>query len=164
MDIDKKWLIEFLIYMVGGSIFYYFSSLIPIRVIIARSKKMEEAEKSDKPSLANFIFSDFFKNTTVTYNKYDSSGSFQGSETHELPGILDLAGLPIYILVYIIILFIKASFVPYWAIFSFFRNYVFVWLFPKKIREHKILVTIFDDYTNQLGNYVFHSELFFSSC
>ena len=131
-SIETKWLVEFLIYMVGGSIFYYFASLVPIRVVLARAKKMEESDDPEKPTLRSLIFSDFFKVSKVTYNIYSSSGSFKGTETKNVGGFVNVFAFPFYLLIYLAILLLKASLVLYWAIFSFIRNYVYLWMFPKK--------------------------------
>ncbi len=130
--IETKWLIEFLIYMVGGSIFYYFASLVPIRVALARAKKIEESDDPEKPSLRSLIFSDFFKSSKVRYNIYDGNGSFKGTETRSVGGFVNIFAFPFYLLIYLMILLVKASLVFYWAIFSFMRNYIYLWMFPKK--------------------------------
>lgn len=125
--------IQIFIYLIGGSAFYYFASRIPIKLAIMRAEKSQD---SDGPNLFNTIFQDSFKGGTVKYDVYNSAGSYQNSEEYYVPGIaVGLVGIPIKFLVYFIILFIKASFVPYWGLFNFFRNYIFFWLFSKKYRE-----------------------------
>jgi len=130
--IETKWLVEFLIYMVGGSVLYYFASRVPIKVVLARAKRRKESEDGDKPSLSSLFFTDFFKNTEISYGVYDGYGNHLRNETEVVYGYLKIFSLPFYMLLYLFILIVKASLVFYWAIFSFIRNYIYLWVFPKK--------------------------------
>ena len=124
--------IQIFIYLIGGSAFYYFASRVPIKIAIIRAQKSQE---SDGESLFGAVFKDTFKGGMVKYDYYNSAGSFQGSKEYYVPGAAAaLVGAPIRLLLYAIILFVKASFVPYWGLFNFFRNYIFLWIFPKRYK------------------------------
>ena len=123
---------QIFIYLIGGSAFYYFASRIPIKLAIMRAEKRQD---SDAPGLFDTIFQDSFKGGSVKYDVYNSAGSYQSSEEYYVPGVaVGVVGIPIKLLIYVMILFFKASFVPYWGLFNFFRNYIFFWLFSKKYR------------------------------
>ncbi len=124
----KIW--EIIILTAGGAILYYFASRVPIKVLVARAKKQAN---EDEPNFFAMLIRDSFKGGTVKYDVYDSSHSFLRSEEHYVPGIASgLAAAPVLAAVTIIFYFIKAALVMYWAIFNFFRNYVLLWIFPKR--------------------------------
>jgi hypothetical protein len=125
--------LQILIYLVGGEILYYFASRVPPHVAIYRAKKLDE---SDDVGLLDTIFKDTFKGATLHYDVRDSAGNTLGHESHYVPGIAGIVSVPFKLLVYAMILIVKASLVPYWAIINFFRNYVFVWLFSKKYEQN----------------------------
>lgn len=121
-------ILEIIIWTIGGAILYYFASRVPIRVLIARAKK-----RGDNESGIGSFFEDSFKGGTVKYDIYDQSGSFQRSEEYYVPGIfVGLVEVPLKLLLVILFIFVKAALVPYWALFNFIRNYLLLWLFPKK--------------------------------
>ena len=126
----NKDLLTIIIWTIGGAIGYYFASLVPKRVLIARERKQEQ---NDEPGFFSILFKDSFKGGIVKTDVYDASGGFLREEEYYVPGVfVGLVGVPLKIVFVIVFLFVKAALVPYWAIFNFFRNYVLLWIFPKK--------------------------------
>jgi len=121
--------LQYVVMYIGGAALYYFASLVPKKVLIFRMKK-----KKNNDSFLGMLFQDSFKGGTVNWDVYDASGSFQRTESHYVPGIaVGIVETPIKIVIAILFYFLKAALVMYWAIINLFRNYIFLWILPKKM-------------------------------
>jgi len=115
-------------WFIGGAIVYYFASLVPKDILVKRSSKYDET------SLLSYLFNDSFRSYTIHYQFRDENGNLcDGAST--VSGAWEIGFVPLKIFLWLLFLFAKASFVPYYAAFNLLRNYPLVWLkriFSKK--------------------------------